>query len=90
VGGLAKDGEVVIVAGSNEKLDVTPIQLLHRSTIRGWVGDGPQDIVDTVRFSVLMGVQTKVEAFPLARATDAYDAMMKAKVRFRSVLTMTS
>jgi propanol-preferring alcohol dehydrogenase len=88
VGGLRRDGEVVIVAGSGEKLDVSAIQLLRRNTIRGWVGDGPVDIVDTVRFSVLAGVECKVEAFPLERATEAYDAMMKSTVRFRAVLTM--
>jgi propanol-preferring alcohol dehydrogenase len=87
VGGLARDGEVVIVAGSNEKLDVTPIQLLHRSTIRGWVGDGPPDIIDTLRYSILTGVRVQVEAFPLAKATEAYERMMKADVRFRAVLT---
>ncbi len=87
VGGLARDGEVINVAGSNEKLDVTPIQLLHRSTIRGWVGDGPPDIVDTVRYSMLTGVRVQVEAFPLAKATEAYERMMKADVRFRAVLT---
>ncbi len=88
VGGLRRDGEVVIVAGSGEKLDVSAIQLLRRAAIRGWVGDGPKDIVDTVQFSMLTGVETRVEAFPLARATEAYDAMMKATVRFRAVLTM--
>ncbi len=88
VGGLRHDGEVVIVAGSAEPLGVNALQLLHRSTIRGWVCDGPSDIVDTVRFSMLTGVHTKVEAFPLADATRAFDAMMKATVRFRAVLTM--
>lgn len=86
VGGLARDGEVVIVAGAGEKLDLTPMQLLRRNAIRGWVGDGPSDIVDTLRYSVLTGVKTKVEAFPLERAGDAYEAMMKATVRFRAVL----
>jgi D-arabinose 1-dehydrogenase-like Zn-dependent alcohol dehydrogenase len=89
VGGLARDGEVVIVAGSNEKLDLTPIQLIRRHTVRGWVGDGPPDIVDTVRFSRLTGVRAMVETFPLERATEAYDRMMKADVRFRSVITMS-
>jgi propanol-preferring alcohol dehydrogenase len=86
VAGLARDGEVVIVAGSGEKLDLSPMQLLRRASVRGWVGDGPPDIVDTVRFSVLTGVQTKIETFPLERASEAYDRMMKAQVRFRSVL----
>lgn len=76
------------MAGPGEKLDVTPMQLLRRNTMRGWVGDGPSDIVETVAFSLLTGVKCEVETFPLARATEAYDAMMKATVRFRAVLTM--
>jgi propanol-preferring alcohol dehydrogenase len=88
VGGLARDGEVVIVAGSGEKLDLSPVQLLRRAAIRGWVGDGPSDIADTVAFSMLTGVKCAVETFPLERAAEAYDTMMRATVRFRAVLTM--
>lgn len=88
VGGLSRDGEVVIVAGSGEKLDVTPLQLLHRHTVRGWVGEGPPDIVETIAFARLTGVRSMVETFPLERATEAYQHMMKADVRFRSVITM--
>jgi D-arabinose 1-dehydrogenase-like Zn-dependent alcohol dehydrogenase len=88
VGGLARDGEVVMVATSGEKLDVTPAQLLRRMAVRGWVSDGPRDIDATVRFSRLTGVQPRVETFPLERAPEAYERMMKAQVRFRSVLTM--
>lgn len=88
VGGLARDGEVVMVATSGEKLDITPAQLLRRMAVRGWVSDGPRDIDATVRFSRMTGVQARVEAFPLERAADAYERMMKAQVRFRSVLTM--
>jgi D-arabinose 1-dehydrogenase-like Zn-dependent alcohol dehydrogenase len=86
VGGLSRDGEVVIVAGGNEKLDLTPIQLMRRHAVRGWVGDGPRDIVDTVKFSRLTGVRALVETFPLEKAAEAYDRMIKAEVRFRSVL----
>ena len=88
VGGLRRDGEVVIVAGSGEKLDVSADRAAAARGDPRRVGDGPKDIVDTVQFSMLTGVETRVEAFPLARATEAYDAMMKATVRFRAVLTM--
>jgi len=87
IGGLARDGEVVIVAGSGEKLDLTPMQLLGRHAVRGWVCDGPHDIDEAVAYSALTGVRTRVEAFPLARATEAYEHMLKAAVRFRAVLT---
>ena len=85
--GLAYGGEVVIVAGSAEKLDLSPIQLLTRRSVRGWVGEGPADIDETVRFSELTQVESTVETFPLAQAQQAYEKMMKADVRFRAVLT---
>jgi propanol-preferring alcohol dehydrogenase len=84
--GLCVGGEVIIVAGSAEKLDVTPMQLLNRRSVRGWVGEGPPDIEETVRFSVLTHILPTIEAFPLEQATAAYTHMMKSDVRFRAVL----
>ncbi|ATB41743.1 hypothetical protein CYFUS_007213 [Cystobacter fuscus] len=90
VGGLAMDGEVVIVAGSGEKMELSPVQLLSRLSVRGWVAEeGARDIDATVRFSVLTGVEPLIELFPLEQATEAYARMMKADVRFRSVLKIS-
>jgi propanol-preferring alcohol dehydrogenase len=86
VGGLTFGGEVVIVAGSGEKLDLSPMQLLGRHSVRGWVGEGPRDIVETVKFSMLTDVRPMFEAFPLERAANAYQHMLKSDVRFRAVL----
>lgn len=38
-------------------------------------------------FSVLFGVRSMNEVFPLERAAEAYDHMMSGKARFRCVLT---
>jgi len=38
-------------------------------------------------FSVLTGVRSMNEVFPLERATEAYERMMGGKARFRVVLT---
>lgn len=86
VSGLSFGGEVVIVAGSGDKLDLSPIQLLHRHTVRGWVAEGQPDLVETVRFSQLTGVLPHIETFPLEQAAAAYEQMMNASVRFRAVL----
>ncbi len=86
VSGLVRDGEVVVVAGGADKLDLAPMQLLRRVGIRGWVGDGVPDIVDTLRFSVLTDVRPRVEPFPLAQANEAYTRMLAASVRFRALL----
>ncbi len=85
--GLAFGGEVIIVAGSAEPMALSPIQLITRKSVRGWVAQGPGDIEETVRFSVLTHVEPTIETFPLAQAQQAYDKMMKADVRFRAVLT---
>jgi propanol-preferring alcohol dehydrogenase len=85
--GLAFGGEVVIVAGSAEQLGLSPLQLLTRKSVRGWVAQGPGDIDETVRFSVLTQVAPTIETFPLAQAQHAYERMLQADVRFRAVLT---
>ena len=42
---------------------------------------------DTLSFSVLSGVRSMNEVFPLERAPEAYERMMSGKARFRAVLT---
>jgi alcohol dehydrogenase, propanol-preferring len=85
--GLAFGGEVVIVAGSADTLDLSPFQLLSRRTVRGWVAQVPADIDEALLFSTLTAVEPLVETFPFTEAQKAYDHMMKANVRFRAVLT---
>ena len=38
-------------------------------------------------FSALAGIRPMIEAFPLDRASEAYERMMSGKARFRVVLT---
>jgi D-arabinose 1-dehydrogenase-like Zn-dependent alcohol dehydrogenase len=47
------------------------------------------DSQETMAFSVLAGVRSMNEEFPLARAAEAYERMHSGKARFRVVLTMT-
>ncbi|HEX3989107.1 MAG TPA: alcohol dehydrogenase, partial [Verrucomicrobiae bacterium] len=39
-------------------------------------------------FSVLTGVRSMNEIYPLERVSEAYERMMSGKARFRVVLTM--
>ncbi|MFY0573192.1 hypothetical protein ACN28S_01435 [Cystobacter fuscus] len=72
------------------RMELSPVQLLSRLSVRGWVAeDGARDIDATVRFSVLTGVEPLIELFSLEQATEAYARMMKADVRFRSVLKIS-
>jgi propanol-preferring alcohol dehydrogenase len=87
VAGLAMGGEIVVVAGEGAPMAISPIQILPRKTVRGWVAEGPPDIADTVRFSVREQIRPMIEVFPLDRAPEALDHMLRADVRFRAVLT---
>jgi propanol-preferring alcohol dehydrogenase len=88
VGGLKREGALVCVAGEGAPMQVSPVHLLDRRTIKGWVAAGAPDIQDTINFSVLTNVHPMIETFPLTRAVEALEHMLKADVRFRAVLTM--
>ena len=45
------------------------------------------DSLDTLSFSVLSGVRSINEVFPLERAAEAYEHMMSGRAQFRVVLT---
>jgi len=47
------------------------------------------DSEDTLNFSVLSGVRSMNEPYPLDRVAEAYDQMMSGKARFRVVLNIS-
>ncbi len=90
INGLGFDGQIIIVAGQGEPMQVIPGQLLGgRRSIRGWVS-GPirNKNEDALNFSVISGVLPMIEVFPLEQAALAYEKMISSKVHFRSVLKM--
>nr|WP_275983971.1 zinc-binding dehydrogenase [Paenibacillus hamazuiensis] len=85
--GLGSDGELIIVAGSGEKLELSASDFLKGpNTVRGYFTGHAPEIQDAVNFSVLTDVRPMIECFPLERASEAYDKMMAASTRFRAVL----
>jgi D-arabinose 1-dehydrogenase-like Zn-dependent alcohol dehydrogenase len=44
--------------------------------------------MDALNFSLLTGVRPMIEKFPLVKAAEAYEHMLKGNPRFRVVLTM--
>ncbi len=87
--GLAYGGEMVVVAGSGDPLDLSAADLLGgKRAIRGWTAGPAADSEATIAFSVLTDVRPMIETFPLEKAQEAFDKMMSADVRFRAVLTM--
>ena len=88
LGGLGVNGKLIILGAAAEPLQVPGIPLiLGRRSILGWPSGSSIDSQDTLAFSVLTGVRSMNEIFPLERAADAYERMMSGKARFRAVLT---
>jgi D-arabinose 1-dehydrogenase-like Zn-dependent alcohol dehydrogenase len=87
VGGLAVNGTLVVIGVSGEPLEVLPYSLIAgRQAIHGWSAGTSIDSEDTLAFSVLTGVRSMNEVFPLERAREAFDRMMSGAARFRVVL----
>jgi D-arabinose 1-dehydrogenase-like Zn-dependent alcohol dehydrogenase len=53
----------------------------------GWPSGTSIDSQETLSFSALTGVRSMNEVFPLERAADAYERLMRGQARFRVVLT---
>jgi D-arabinose 1-dehydrogenase-like Zn-dependent alcohol dehydrogenase len=53
----------------------------------GWPSGSSIDSQDTMAFSALTGVRPMTQAFPLERATEAYELMLSGQARFRAVIT---
>jgi D-arabinose 1-dehydrogenase-like Zn-dependent alcohol dehydrogenase len=88
IGGLGANGTLMVI-GAAGALTVFPGQLIGgKLSIRGWYSGTSIDSQDTLAFSVLTGVRSKNEVFPLDRVDEAYERMMSGGARFRVVLTM--
>jgi len=67
---------------------VSPLILISgRRSVKGWYSGTAIDSQDTLKFSVLAGVRSMNEVFPLEKVAEAYDRMTSGKARFRVVLT---
>ena len=87
-GGLALNGTLLIV-GAAQSITISPLVLiLGQRSVKGWYSGNASDSQDTLNFSVLSGVRSMNEIFPLERVGEAYDRMASGKARFRVVLTM--
>jgi D-arabinose 1-dehydrogenase-like Zn-dependent alcohol dehydrogenase len=88
LGGLGVHGDLLVL-GAPESLEASPFLLiLGERNIKGWYSGTSIDSQDTLAFSVLTGVRSMNEVYPLERVAEAYDRMMSGGARFRVVLTM--
>jgi alcohol dehydrogenase/propanol-preferring alcohol dehydrogenase len=87
LGGLGVNGTLLIV-GAADPFEIPPMFLIGgRRSIAGWPSGTAIDSQDTLAFSVLWGVRSMNDVFPLERAPEAYARMMAGEARFRAVLT---
>ncbi len=87
-GGLGLHGTLLIV-GAAQSITISPLVLiLGARSVQGWYSGTAVDSQDTLKFSVLTGVRSMNETYPLDRVAEGYDRMMSGKARFRVVLTM--
>jgi D-arabinose 1-dehydrogenase-like Zn-dependent alcohol dehydrogenase len=78
-----------MVIGAVGSMEVSPVGLITGSNdIKGWYSGVSIDSQDTLSFSVMTGVRSMNEVFPLERVDEGYERMMSGKARFRAVLTM--
>lgn len=86
-GGLGVNGTLLVI-GAAQSLTVSPLGLISgRRSVKGWYSGTAADSQDTLKFSVLSGVRSMNEVYPLERVAEAYDRMMSGEARFRVVLT---
>jgi D-arabinose 1-dehydrogenase-like Zn-dependent alcohol dehydrogenase len=90
VGGLGRNGKLLIVAAAMEPLSISAIDLLSaRRSIQGWPSGTAKDSEDTLKFSALTAVRPMIEKYPMEKVSEAYERMVGGKARFRVVLTMS-
>jgi D-arabinose 1-dehydrogenase-like Zn-dependent alcohol dehydrogenase len=83
-------GKLIVVGADPAPLEVPGLLLLGgRRTITGWPSGASIDSEDTLNFSVMSGVRSMNEVFPLERAPEAYERMMSGQARFRVVLAIS-
>lgn len=86
IGGMGARGSFFLI-GAVPSMTVPALQLLlMNQSVKGWYSGTSIDSQDTLRFSVLEGVRSMNEVYPLEEAAEAYDRMMSGDARFRVVL----
>src|SRR6059036_2413853 len=67
----------LMILGAPESLQASPFLLIAgRRSIKGWYSGTSIDSQETLAFSVLTGVRSMNEVFPLERAAEAYERML--------------
>lgn len=91
IDGLGVLGELVVIGVSQQKIEVSPVQLITgQKTLRGHAAGTSREVEETMRFAAQSGVRAITEQAPLQNAAQAFDKMLAGKARYRGVLTPSS
>lgn len=88
---LGRNGCLMLLAGTPDSITVKPGFLIAgRRRVQGWTSGQASDSTDTLRFAAQAKIRPLIEVFPLDQANEAYQKMIRRKVRYRAVLQMNS
>ncbi|MEV4263762.1 alcohol dehydrogenase catalytic domain-containing protein [Kribbella sp. NPDC049584] len=81
VKGLRRNGQLIVLEGS-DPIQVTGHALSDgRLSVSGWYSGVSQDSEETLNFAVLKGIRPIIETFPLEEAEEAWQHQPKANLR---------
>jgi len=88
IDGLAAHGELVVIGVSEQKIEVSPLQLIiGQKTMRGSAAGTSREVEETMRFAAQSGVRAIIEQAALDDAAQEFDKMLAGQARYRGVLT---
>ncbi|MFD7135330.1 hypothetical protein [Streptomyces sp. NPDC059894] len=84
--GLAPCGELVVIAVTDQAIEVKPLQLITgRQSVSGHPAGTALEVEDSIAFSAGTGVRPMIETVPLEEADDAFARMLSGAARFHMV-----
>ncbi|GKZ43345.1 hypothetical protein AbraIFM66951_004442 [Aspergillus brasiliensis] len=86
--GLGILGKLLILSVPGELPIDTVTMLKYGLSVQVWPSGHATDSEDAIAFTELHEINCMVEEFPLEKANEAFEAMLKGSVRFRAVITM--
>ncbi|KAJ5112756.1 hypothetical protein N7532_000801 [Penicillium argentinense] len=86
--GLGPLGKLLLLATAGEVPFDSMTMITKGLSVHGWPSGHALDSEETIQFTELEGVKCLVETFPLEKANEAFEAMVRGTVRFRAVITM--
>jgi D-arabinose 1-dehydrogenase-like Zn-dependent alcohol dehydrogenase len=87
VGGLAPDGELLLVGAPSEPVEISiPPMLDDRLTLRGWSAGHPGDAADTLALAAQQDIEPWTEQYSLDGIGEAVASMTSGSTRFRAVI----